>query len=66
MNKDVRVDARERYDERLQNVFSDCIRSEVERRLKGRQRWFMVIYLFYYHYGSMLYSKILYSYDLFN
>ena len=29
-NKYVRVDTRERYDERLQNVFSDFICSEVE------------------------------------
>ena len=35
MNKGVRVDARERYGERLQSIFSDFIYSEVEKRLKN-------------------------------
>ena len=41
MNKDVREDARERYDERLPDIFNDFIRSEVEKRYQHGRRLFI-------------------------
>lgn len=51
-NKDVWVDVKEKYEERIQNVFSDFI-YEVERWCEDWGWWFVGLFFIYHYYGRM-------------